>query len=60
MKDFLGNPLNEGDIVAIYWGYNCLKKGTVRTIKAGRAKVFVQGTLSKWKRGECMVKLPTA
>ncbi|ATS93454.1 hypothetical protein P1A145kb_p054 [Pectobacterium phage DU_PP_I] len=58
MKDFLGNPLNEGDIVAIYWGYNALQTATIVQVKGRKVKVDVDGTISKWKDGSCMVKLP--
>jgi|AGFT01.1.fsa_nt_gi hypothetical protein len=57
MTDYRRTPLKEGDTVAIYWGYNDLKTGTVVKIQGARAKVEVDGTVSKWKSGCCMVKL---
>lgn len=62
MNDFQGQTLREGDWVAIYYGYNTLKEGRIEKISNHRAKVmiFEQGSfsvLSKWKYGECMIKL---
>lgn len=58
MIDYRGTPLKEGDKVAIYWGCNRLQGGVIRQIKGRKAKVEVLGTISKWKDGNCMVKLP--
>ena len=64
MKDYRGKELKVGDKVAIYFGYNCLETGWIHTISKGgnNAKVHVQYTkgdtvISKWKPGDCMVKL---
>lgn len=57
MKDYRGYELAVGDTVAIYWGYNELKTAKVAKVSKNGAKVLVNGVLSKWKRGECMVKL---
>ncbi|UNA03623.1 hypothetical protein [Enterobacter phage vB_ExiM_F5M1E] len=37
---------------------NELQGGIIRQIKGRKAKVEVLGTISKWKDGNCMVKLP--
>lgn len=80
MNDYRGTPLQVGDKVAIYWGYNELKTAEIHQIKGKSAKVkliresvgyFSDGfepgctvtvtqheVISKWKRGECMIKLP--
>lgn len=58
MNDYRGTPLKEGDKVAIYWGHNELQDGIIRQIKGNKAKVEVLDTVSKWKSGSCMVKLP--
>jgi hypothetical protein len=54
--------LGEGDIVALYYGYGGLETGEIKQIKNHRAKVEVTYSngvkvMSKWKYGECMVKL---
>ncbi|WZX10623.1 hypothetical protein [Enterobacter phage EC152] len=56
MKDVRGETLNIGDEVYIYWGYNQLRPAVVKQISKNQAKVFCDGSLSKWKRGECMIK----
>lgn len=56
MKDVRGETLNVGDEVYIYWGYNRLRPAVVKQITKSGAKVFCEGSLSKWKRGECMIK----
>lgn len=56
MKDVRGKALNIGDEVYIYWGYNQLRPAVIKDIQGKVAKVFCDGTLSKWKRGECMIK----
>lgn len=69
LVDSQGNQLQELDHVMIYFGYNELKPGVVKEIKGQHAKVLVDAwpshpdpeyrySLSKWKRGECMVKVP--
>lgn len=59
MKDYRGTPLREGDTVAIYWGSNTLKTGIVHLIRGNHCKVKIYNgaSVSKWKAGECMVKL---
>ncbi|MBL5840951.1 hypothetical protein I4U30_22035 [Enterobacter asburiae] len=52
MKDVRGETLNIGDEVYIYWGYNQLRPAVVKQISKNQAKVFCDGSLSKWKRGE--------
>lgn len=56
MKDVRGETLNVGDEVYIYWGYNQLRPAVVKQITKNKAKVFCDGSLSKWKSGECMIK----
>lgn len=56
MKDVRGETLNVGDEVYIYWGYNQLRPAVVKQVTKNGAKVFCDGSLSKWKRGECMIK----
>lgn len=67
--DSAGHPLAVGDHVMIYFGYNKLQPGVIKEIKTMSAKVLVDAwpshpdpevrySLSKWKRGECMVKVP--
>ncbi|AFH20950.1 hypothetical protein CL97_gp066 [Cronobacter phage CR9] len=71
MNDYRGTPLKEGDKVAIYWGYNSLETAIIHNIQGKVAKVrvqikhhprgaepYIEEVLSKWKRGDCMVKLP--
>lgn len=65
MNDYRGTPLEVGDKVAIYWGYNELVTGIISRISRQQAKVKIQNGMapgdiieSKWKRGSCMVKLP--
>lgn len=62
MHDYRGTLLREGDIVALYYGYGGLETGEIKQIKNHRAKVEVtystgDKVMSKWKYGECMVKL---
>lgn len=57
MVDYRGTKLAVGDKVAIYWQANCLETGTIHDIRGNKAKVRVMSTISKWKFGECMVKL---
>lgn len=70
MNDYRGTPLKEGDKVAIYWGYNSLATAIIHNIKGNAAKVkvqikhyprgadpYIEEVLSKWKHGDCMVKL---
>lgn len=66
MDDFQGNLLKEGDWVALYYGYNELKNAKIMIIKNNHAKLDVYEdnsrlglivTRTKWKRGECMIKL---
>lgn len=59
MKDYRGTPLKVGDEVAVYWSCNELKTGIVHVISGNHCKVKIYNgaTLSKWKSGECMVKL---
>ena len=57
MHDVCGERLNVGDEVFIYWGYNQLRPAVVKQISKNKAKVFCDGSLSKWKTGECMVKV---
>lgn len=67
--DSRGEKVNVGDNVMIYFGYNNLLPGVVKEIKGMGAKVLVDAwpshpnpeyrySLSKWKRGDCMVKVP--
>ncbi len=56
MKDVRGEDLKVGDEVYIYWGYNQLRPAVVKQVTKNGAKVFCDGSLSKWKRGECMIK----
>ena len=56
MKDVRGETLNVGDEVYIYWGYNQLRPAVVKQVTKNGARVFCDGSLSKWKRGECMIK----
>ncbi|QPI14720.1 hypothetical protein GECvBMG_gp176 [Salmonella phage GEC_vB_MG] len=56
MKDVRGDDLNVGDEVYIYWGYNQLRPAVIKQISKNKAKVFCDGSLSKWKSGECMIK----
>ena len=56
MKDVRGDNLSVGDEVYIYWGYNELRPATVKQISKNKAKVLCDGTLSKWKSGQCMIK----
>lgn len=67
--DSAGHPLAVGDHVMIYFGYNKLQPGVIKEIKTMSAKVLVDSwpshpdpearhSLSKWKRGECMIKVP--
>lgn len=56
MNDVRGERLNVGDEVFIYWGYNQLRPAVVKQISKNKAKVFCDGSLSKWKTGECMIK----
>lgn len=62
MHDYRGTLLREGDIVALYYGYGGLETGEIKQVKNHRAKVEVTYSngakvMSKWKYGECMVKL---
>ncbi|WNL63183.1 hypothetical protein [Citrobacter phage Ci1] len=62
MNDFQGRPLYVGDWVALYYGYNELKEGRIEKISNFRAKIMVFengafSVLSKWKYGDCMIKL---
>lgn len=62
MHDYRGTALYEGDSVAIYYGYGALETGRIIKIKNYMAKVEItysngDKVLSKWKTGECMVKL---
>lgn len=57
MTDYRRTPLKLGDKVAIYWGYNALQTATIVQVKGRKVKVDVDGTISKWKDGSCMVKL---
>lgn len=64
MRDYRGEVLDVGDQVAIYFGYNCLETGWINKISpsGNKAKVEVQygngdSVISKWKPGNCMVKL---
>lgn len=71
MNDYRGTPLKVGDKVAIYWGYNSLETAIIHNIQGAGAKVkvqikhcprggdpYIEEVLSRWKRGDCMVKLP--
>lgn len=74
MKDYRGTPLKVGDKVALYWGHNQLQTAEIHLIRAGECKVkvtkkrvrylpdgreeYTEETISQWKRGECMIKLP--
>ena len=66
MNDYQGTALYEGDWVALYYGYNELKNAKIVKIKNHTAKLdvyeinAVRGlviTRTKWKYGECMIKL---
>lgn len=39
-------------------GYNAMQTATIVQVKGRKVKVDVDGTISKWKDGSCMVKLP--
>lgn len=56
MNDVRGEKLKVGDEVYIYWGCNLLRPAVVKQINKNRAKVLCDGSLSKWKTGECMIK----
>lgn len=56
MKDVRGDDLRVGDEVYIYWGYNELRPAIIKQISNNKVKVFCDGTLSKWKSGQCMIK----
>lgn len=74
MKDYRGTPLEVGDKVALYWGYNQLQTAEIHLIRGGECKVkvtynrvrylpdgreeYTEEAISQWKRGECMIKLP--
>ena len=69
LRDSTGAPLAVGDHVMIYFGYNRLSPGVIHQIQRNSAKVLVDSwpshpdpnhrySLSKWKHGECMVKMP--
>lgn len=71
MTDYRGTLLKEGDKVAIYWGHNSLETAIIHTVQGNTAKVrvqikycprgadpYIEEVLSKWKHGDCMVKLP--
>lgn len=69
LVDSAGNPLAVGDHVMIYFGYNNLLPGVVKQVRGMGAKVLVDTnpkqkdpdlrySLSKWKRGDCLVKVP--
>ena len=64
MRDYRGEVLVVGDLVAIYFGYNSLETGRVHKISpsGNKAKVEVERgyhgpVISKWKDSGCMVKL---
>lgn len=68
MKDAAGNTLSVGDKVYIYWGYNTLCPGVIKSIQGNGARVLVDAwpshpdpvhrySLSKPKGGECMLKV---
>ncbi|WKV23425.1 hypothetical protein SEA1_gp0077 [Salmonella phage SEA1] len=62
MHDYRGTALYVGDIIALYYGYGGLETGRIVQIKNHRAKVEVtystgEKVMSKWKYGDCMVKL---
>ncbi|QGZ16203.1 hypothetical protein Hena1_00270 [Erwinia phage Hena1] len=62
--DSAGNLLNVGDHVMLYFGYNELKPGVIDQVRNLKAKVMVttnpgrEPTLSIWKYGSCMIKVP--
>jgi len=67
--DSRGERLAVGDNVMIYFGYNHLLSGVIHEIRGMGAKVLVDAwptaqnpsqrySMSKWKRGDCMVKVP--
>lgn len=69
-RDSRGDKVEVGDNVMIYFGYNRLLPGVVKQIQGMGAKVLVDAwpthpnpefrySLSKWKRGDCMVKVPS-
>lgn len=68
-RDSRGEKVVEGDHVMIYFGYNNLLPGVVKQVRGMGAKVLVDTnpkqkgpdlrySLSKWKRGDCLVKVP--
>lgn len=64
MTDYLGNPLQLGDKVAIYFGGGSLQTAYIAKFhpKYQQCKVrmehYPSGEMStKWKSGDCMVKI---
>ena len=62
IHDYRGSAVYVGDEVAVYYGYGTLMTAKVIQIKNGRAKLEVyysngEKSISKWKYGDCMVKL---
>ncbi|YP_010843958.1 hypothetical protein PP427_gp102 [Salmonella phage KM16] len=62
IHDYRGTAIGVGDVVALYYGYGGLETGEIIQIKNNRVKVEVtysngSKVISKWKYGECMVKL---
>ena len=68
-RDSRGEKVVEGDHVMIYFGHNNLLPGVVKQVRGMGAKVLVDTnpkqkdpdlrySLSKWKRGDCLVKVP--